>query len=113
MVTINEAGAAEDRALSTSCLQKRGGLLLGEKDVAEKTLEMHNDVFADIANGFLFGGEQVIREEALVDTQHVSMYKADGKIRSQERDVSKYWVRNSDSGEEARITLRVAFLGIE
>ena len=36
-----------------------------EKDIAEKTLEAYNDVFADIVNGLLFEGKQVVREEAL------------------------------------------------
>jgi hypothetical protein len=31
---------------------------MAEKDVSEKVLEAHNDVFADIVNGFLFDGEQ-------------------------------------------------------
>ena len=35
---------------------------MGEKDMAQKTLEAFNDVFADIVNGLLFQGEQVISE---------------------------------------------------
>ena len=30
-----------------------------EKDIAEKEFVSHNDVFADIVNGFLFHGRQV------------------------------------------------------
>ena len=30
---------------------------MAEKDIAEKSLEEYNDVFADIVNGLLFGGE--------------------------------------------------------
>ena len=82
---------------------------MGEKDMTEKTLEAMNDVFADIVNGLLFKGRQVIREEALIDAQPFSMYKADGKAHEQERDVSKYWVAN----EGERINVRIAFLGIE
>ena len=37
------------------------------------------------------------------------MYKADGKIHGQDRDVSKYWKKADGSG----ISLRLAFLGIE
>ena len=39
---------------------------MGEKDVTEKTLEMYNDVFADIANGFLFRGKEVINQRICV-----------------------------------------------
>ena len=34
---------------------------MGEKDIAEKILEDYPDVFADIVNGFLFDGEEVIK----------------------------------------------------
>lgn len=33
---------------------------MGEKDIAEKTLETFNDVFSDIVNVLLFNGEKVI-----------------------------------------------------
>jgi hypothetical protein len=82
---------------------------LGEKDIISKTLEAFDDVFADIVNGLLFKGEQVVQEQSLVDAQPVSMYKADGKVHEQERDVSKYLV--DQSGEQ--INIRVALLGIE
>lgn len=42
---------------------------MAEKDITEKTLEAFNDVFADIVNGLLFHGEQVIQEQALTDAQ--------------------------------------------
>ena len=83
---------------------------MGEKDITEKTLEAYNDVFADIVNGLLFGGEQVVKEDQLVDAQPTSMYKADEKMHEQERDVAKYWIRG-EKGERVRV--RVAFLWIE
>ena len=82
---------------------------MAKKDMTEKTLEALNDVFADIVNGLLFKGEQVLREDDLTDAQPFSMYKADGKLHEQERDVAKYWI--DQSGE--RIRVRIAFLGIE
>ena len=82
---------------------------MGEKDITSRTLEAFDDVFADIVNGLLFKGEQVVQEQSLVDAQPVSMYKADGKVHEQERDVSKYLV--VQSGEQ--INIRVAFLGVE
>ena len=59
------------------------------KDILEKTLEAHNDVFADICDGLLFEGRPVITSSDLSDAQPYSFYKADGRVRSQERDVAK------------------------
>ncbi len=39
---------------------------MAEKDIAEKTLESFNDVFADIMNNLLFQGEQRVHEEDLI-----------------------------------------------
>ena len=77
---------------------------MGEKDIAEKTLESYNDVFADIVNGLLFDGEQVVKEDELEAESEHSMYKADGKLHEQERDVAKYW----KNGE-----IRIALYGLE
>lgn len=75
------------------------------KDTVEKTLESYNDVFADIANVLLFNGKRIISEDSLSDAQPFSYYKAWGKkIRSQERDVAKYW----QNGQ-----IRIAFFGME
>ena len=35
---------------------------MGTKDITEKQLADYNDVFADIINGILLGGEQVVLE---------------------------------------------------
>ena len=77
---------------------------MAQKDIAEKTLEAYNDVFADIVNGLLFNGEQVIKEDELEAESELSVYKADGKLHEQERDVAKYW----KNGE-----IRIAFYGLE
>ena len=60
------------------------------KDILEKTLEAYNDVFADICNGLIHEGLPIITPDSLSDAQPYSFYKADGKIRTQERDVSKF-----------------------
>ncbi len=73
-------------------------------DESEKVLADYNEVFADIINGFLFGGRQVILPENLENSGNRSQYKAKGKLHQQERDVSKYY-RNKE--------VRVAFLGLE
>ena len=64
---------------------------MAEKDIAEKSLEEYNDVFADIVNGLLFGGENRVKEEDLSDTSSLSQYKADDALHEQERDVAKFW----------------------
>lgn len=65
---------------------------MGEKDITEKILEDHNDVFADIINGLIFAGEQRILPESLENTAVHSQYKADDeKVHELERDVTKYW----------------------
>lgn len=64
---------------------------MGEKDTMEKILMSYNDVFADIVNGLLFNGEQVVSENELENYTPYGYYKADGRIRSQERDIAKRW----------------------
>lgn len=77
---------------------------MAEKDITEKILEAHNDVFADIVNVLLFQGEPYIRPEDLVDQAPRAVYKADGKIREIERDVVKRWDKGS---------IRIACIGLE
>ena len=77
---------------------------MAEKDIVEKTLEAYNDVFADIVNVLLFDGRKVIREEELEEDSPKSIYKADGKLHEQERDVAKYWKNGN---------IRIAFYGME
>lgn len=38
---------------------------MAEKDIAEKTLEAYDDVFADIVNVLLFQGRHFVKEEEL------------------------------------------------
>ena len=77
---------------------------MGAKDIAEKNLEAWNDVFADIVNVLLFNGKRIILENELEADTTNSMFKADGKLHEQERDVSKFW----KNGE-----IRIAILGFE
>ena len=75
-----------------------------EKDITQKMLERHNDVFSDIVNVSLFGGKKVVEEEALFDSVTDSVLKIDGRARIQDRDVAKYW---KDS------QINIALFGIE
>ena len=64
---------------------------MGQKDIAEKTLEAYNDVFADIVNVLLFKGKRQVKEKDLKDAIPVSIYKISEKLHTQERDVAKFW----------------------
>ena len=77
---------------------------MAEKDIAEKMLESYNDVFADIVNGLLFNGEQVIHPDELEDQAPRAAYKVDGKLRDIERDVAKRWTKSN---------IRIACVGFE
>ena len=77
---------------------------MAEKDIAEKTLQGYNDVFADIVNVLLFNGKQIVEPDVLIDALPTSQYKVDGKLHEQDRDVAKYW-KNSN--------IKIAFYGVE
>ena len=69
-------------------------------------LEDYADVFADIVNGLLFKGKQVINPDDLISTKARSQLKCDGEIHEQERDVTKFW-------EKGNTRIKIAFLGLE
>ena len=75
-----------------------------EKDAVTKTLESYEPVFADIVNVLLFDGENIINADDLSSAEKESQYKVSGEIRSQERDVSKFWQNTH---------INIAFIGIE
>ena len=77
---------------------------MGQKDIAEKTLEAYNDVFADIVNVLLFNGKKQVKEKDLKDATPVSIYKISEKLHTQERDVAKFWQNCS---------VRIALYGFE
>ncbi len=74
------------------------------RDISEKILFAFNDVFADIVNGLLFDGRQIISADDLSEQAPRTAYKADGKIREVERDVAKRWVKKN---------MRIACFGLE
>ena len=62
------------------------------KDLTEKVLEEHNDVFADIINVLVFNGKQRVKADCLLNCQVHSQYKdEEGKLHEQERDIVKKW----------------------
>lgn len=77
---------------------------MNEKDITEKMLAEHNDVFADIVNVLLFQGKYRIGEDDLMNAKDRSQYKANGVVHEQERDLSKIWKQKD---------LRISMLGME
>ena len=60
------------------------------KDIVEKRLEDHNDVFADIFNNLVFQGERVLEEERLTPLPTEAFTRTiDGNMRQGNRDVRK------------------------
>ena len=77
---------------------------MGQKDLAQKLLEDHPDVFADIFNVLLFQGEQIICADELEKTANESQYKADtSNLHEERRDLQKLWIKGKNK----------ALLGIE
>lgn len=65
-------------------------------DQAEKLLEDWNDVFADIINVLVYGGERHLKEENLVDGPTASRFKTvEGPFHEKSRDICKEEVRGS------------------
>lgn len=65
---------------------------MGQKDISEKILLAYNDVFADILNGLLFDGQEIVTPDSLTDLSETAFYKADTtELHQMERDVVKQW----------------------
>lgn len=77
---------------------------MAEKDITQKILEANNDVFADIVNGLIFNGKQVVQADELQDLFSISAYENEAKLYSMERDVSKLWKHG---------TINIACIGAE
>ena len=83
---------------------RKGGDMLADKDATEKRLEDYADVFSDLVNVLLFKGKQLMQPEDLLTALPRSIYKVDGKMHEQERDVAKFWKKGQ---------IRIAFIGLE
>lgn len=76
-----------------------------EKDITEKKLLSYNDVFADVINGTIFEGQEIVRSEELTDANPVTQFKDDKNThREQIRDVAKLWEKKG---------VIFSFIGIE
>lgn len=64
---------------------------MGQKDLAEKSLEAYPDVFADCVNALLYRGRDVLKAQNLQPAPTETFYSgSSGKIKNQLQDVSKY-----------------------
>lgn len=80
---------------------------MAEKDLVEKKLEDHNDVFADILNTLLFE-KRFLKASKLRNGPTESIYKSDkGKLQDQLRDTYKSYL------DGAGVCLIIAAFGIE
>ena len=80
---------------------------MAQKDITEKKLEAHNDVFADIINNLVFNGEEVVSASDLSDVPTHSYYESESKVvREQDRDVAKVW-------HKPNTAIRIAYFGME
>ena len=52
--------------------EAKGGDIMAQKDITEKTLESYNDVFADILNVLLFHGEQLFTLSRCAKTETIT-----------------------------------------
>lgn len=112
------AGHKEKKEMSLRlCIYK--GRQMGQKDLAAKQFERSPEVFADIVNALIFEGKQVVFPKDLQPAPTESLYQAaDGALRSQYNDVSKYEMKQgrivvqytleNQSGPDYRIVLRKA-----
>lgn len=62
---------------------------MAQKDIAEKILEAHPDVFADVVNVLGFDGKTKLRPSELEELSARSHYKVEGLLHELERDVVK------------------------
>jgi len=76
--------------MAMSKLAMQDTVVVNELNMA-RARESASNVFADIINVLLFNGEKVVTEDSLTDVLQESILKMDGRIRTQYRDIAKYW----------------------
>ena len=91
---------------------------ISRKDILQKILLSHGDVFADCENVFAYGGERRLRGEDLRPAPTESFYRGTDGMHSQFSDVSSYLVQDgqiqiqfiigNETGLEGRQVLRKA-----
>nr|WP_300663987.1 hypothetical protein [uncultured Acetatifactor sp.] len=69
---------------------------MAEKDILEKVLMAHSDVFADCGNALVYSGRKRLKAEDVFPAPTESFYRRKGKVHSQFEDVSAYLIKNGE-----------------
>lgn len=67
-----------------------------EKDILEKVLMAHGDVFADCENAFVYGGRKRLKAEDICPAPTESFYRGKCKVHNQFEDVSAYLMEEGE-----------------
>lgn len=67
---------------------------MGNKDISQKNLEQYADVFSDIVNALLYGGQEVVKGENLYPAPTETFYQANGGWHQQFQDTGMYEYRD-------------------
>ena len=69
---------------------------MAEKDILEKMLMAHSDVFADCENVFVYGGRKRLKAKDICPAPTESFYRGKDKIHNQFEDVSAYLMKEGE-----------------
>lgn len=69
---------------------------MAEKDILEKRLMAHSDVFADCGNVFLYGGRKRLKAEDICPAPTESFYRGKDTLHNQFEDVSAYLLEKGE-----------------
>lgn len=94
---------------------------MAEKDITEKILISHADVFADCINALVYGGEQRLNAENTMPTPTESFYKGKKQhnqfsdtgryLLEQNNIIAQYIIENETQPEERLIFRKVSYQG--
>lgn len=73
---------------------------MAEKDILEKVLMSHADVFADCINALMYEGRKKLKKENLRPAPTESFYRGKRRLRNQFCDKSFYDVRQGEIGAQ-------------
>lgn len=62
---------------------------MSEKDIVLRKYLADNKRFADLINGIVFGGEEIIHEDEVEEQNPISVHQKNGKMIKRERDIIK------------------------
>ena len=69
---------------------------MAEKDILERVLMAHNNVFADCENAFMYGGRKRLKAEDICPAPTESFYRGKDKVYNQFEDMSAYLMEKGE-----------------